>query len=226
MHLAWHQLELERVVGEIRADAAVERLRVPRRRRWRSGWEQLDLPWSGAANDNSKHQPILVTAYGQTMTVYQWAAKQGMCAQTIYKRLASGYSSEACVSPYRPSRRADPDAAPGEPGSLSWDLLEWEEDPWAWRVIARQPMASPGRREGLLLGEVGRFFALSEQRVEEVEKVAARKLVIGEEIEDLLGWREAEPILKSLRGEELRLYERMLEGVRRRVDGRQKLRAS
>lgn len=222
MHAAWQQLELERVVGEIHA--AVERERPARRRRWRSGWVQLGLLFTGSENDQL-HRVRRVTAHGETLTVYQWAARQNMCAQTIYKRLTSDYSPEAAVSPNRPSRRADPDAPPGEPGSLSWDLLEWDEDPWAWRVIAQQPPLTERRREPMLLGEVGKYFALSEQRIEEVEKTAARKLEIAEELVELLGWRDAEPRLTSLRGEAVDLYERMLAGVRKFVEGR-KQRAS
>jgi hypothetical protein len=215
MPSTWQQLELVRAVGECRS----ERLPSPRRRRRATrplGWLQLGLPFDGPDNYQG---PMLVTARGETKTVYGWAHETGLCAQTIYKRLASGYAPESAVSPFRPSRKADADIPPGEPGSLSWDLLEWDEDPWAWRVVAMNG-------DGMLLGEVGEMFALSEQRIEEVEKVAWRKVKIGEELVELLGWPEAEPRLISLRGEALDLYERMLAGVRKLVAGRNQQRAS
>jgi hypothetical protein len=154
----------------------------------------------------------VITAYGETKTVYSWAADQGICAQAIYRRLASGYSSEAAVSKFRPSRAsgsASSEAQPGEPGSLSWDLLEWDEDPWAWRVVAEQGAMD--------LARIGQHFGLSIQRIEEIEKETFAKVRLAMRLEEILGIERASQWHSRLRGEPLEAFERAVKRAEKLV---------
>lgn len=209
----WQQLGLPLPPLHVSAPAPA-RERAKRRQSVPSKWEQLGLcfpPAAPAAEEKgSRKAPLLITAFGETKTVYQWAAEQGISAQTIYGRLDAGYSHEAAVSTFRPSRGAamsGADLAPGEPGALSWDLLEWEEDPWAWRVIDER-----GRME---LEEIGELFALSKSRIEEIEKEAWVKVRCALELEEILGPERGRERWQGLRGKRVDEYLRAVERARK-----------
>lgn len=151
-----------------------------------------------------------VTAHGETRSVYEWADVQGISPQTIYGRLERGYTSEAAIARFRPSRSSGTDAddiPPGEPCSLSWDLLEWAEDPWAWRVVAAHGAMD--------LATIGMYLGLSTQRVEELEKDVFAKMRLATELESVLGIQRAEQQMERLRGEPVEAFERAVRRARK-----------
>lgn len=186
--------------------------RPGRRERLSDAPEYVELLKRIAATVKPVTKARQITAFGETHSVYTWAEKQGMCAQAIYRRLESGYSNEAAVSKFRPSRKtgsAQSEAQPGEPGSLTWDTLAWEEDPWAQRVVAENgPMD---------LATIGVYFGLSIQRVEELEKVILAKVRHALELEDVLGPERAGEWHERLRGDHLEAYERAVKRAKKMV---------
>lgn len=151
-----------------------------------------------------------VTAHGETRSVYEWADVQGISPQTIYGRLERGYTNEAAIARFRSSRSsgtAVEDIPPGEPCSLSWDLLDWDEDPWAWRVVAEHgPMD---------LATIGVYFGLSIQRSHELVSDIMAKVRLAAELESVLGIERAEPQMERLRGEPVEAFERAVRRARK-----------
>lgn len=59
----------------------------------------------------------------------------------------------------------------GHPKSFSWEHLPWEEDDWAWYVVAHQ--------KSLTSEKVAAIMGISSTRVEQIENVALDKLRAG-----------------------------------------------
>lgn len=57
----------------------------------------------------------------------------------------------------------------GAPGSWTWQILDWEDDPWAQRFVE----AHPG---GATLDEVGQALGVERERVRQIEREALMKL--------------------------------------------------
>lgn len=58
----------------------------------------------------------------------------------------------------------------GEPGSWSWDALQWERDPWAQQFVLEHP-------SGATLEEVAHVLGVTREAIRQVEDRAMRKVL-------------------------------------------------
>lgn len=58
---------------------------------------------------------------------------------------------------------------PGQPGSWSWHVLEYEDDPWAQAAVNRDP-------QGMGLVDISRYLGVRRQRIEQIMLSVGRKL--------------------------------------------------
>jgi Sigma-70, region 4 len=63
----------------------------------------------------------------------------------------------------------DEDPGAGQPGSATWDVLHWEDDPWAQYFVAMH-------REGATHQEIGAEIGITPGRVWQIEVNALQKI--------------------------------------------------
>lgn len=126
--------------------------------------------------DDREDEPIhytattLVTAFGQTQTVFGWALHFGVGIASLLRRLnaLSGLPVELVLEMPK-AVRVRPGSLPGAPGSWTWGALPWEADRWAQAWVD----AHPG---GGTCEEVGDALGVTRARVQQIEELATRKL--------------------------------------------------
>lgn len=95
----------------------------------------------------------------------------------------------------------------GHPKALSWDVLPWEEDDWAWYVVAHQG--------ALTLDRIADLMGLDEKRVRQIEAKVIEKLRVGLEASLQHADRRVELTPEFIRGI-FTLYDRHRHDERRR----------
>jgi hypothetical protein len=127
----------------------------------------------------------LYTAFGQELTLDQWAWESGLPRRTIEARLRVGLPMEVAVSLER-FARIDPTAPLGGPGSWTWYALDFEDDKWAKAFVKLHP-------GGASLDAVGDALGMTRERVRQLEEQIFAKLRrMGiHEVEDLRAAMEA-----------------------------------
>lgn len=100
----------------------------------------------------------------------------------VRRRRRNGCPERLVLLPTHPPRGAGRrrNIPAGHPKALSWDLLPWEEDDWAWYLVSHHV--------GMSSDQVAEVMGLSEVRVRQIEATVLEKLRAG--IEDSL--RDAE----------------------------------
>lgn len=78
-----------------------------------------------------------LSAFGKVLSIEAWAAEIGLRPRALQDRL-SRLPSEAALTLSVNARYGDTQGL-GEPRSWSWDVLRWEDDPWAQRFVEEHP---------------------------------------------------------------------------------------
>lgn len=108
----------------------------------------------------------LVEAFGETRNLEGWAENAAVCRGALRRRLASMHAEVALHLPAHARVKAS--ALPGTPGSWTWWLIDYEDDPWAQQFVAAHP-------DGATLEQVGAALGIVRERVRQLEESAIRK---------------------------------------------------
>jgi hypothetical protein len=108
-----------------------------------------------------------VEAFGDRMTLDAWARLTGISVRTLRRRLTFLPAEAALLLP--DWTHVDPLARPGSANAWSWELLDYEDDPWAQTFVAKH-------RAGATLEQVGNALGVVKERVRLIEESALAKL--------------------------------------------------
>lgn len=106
---------------------------------------------------------------GEALTTSQASQRYGIPRQRLCARLREGWSHiDAVTVPawVHHERVAIP---AGHPSSASWDRDPWDDDDYAWYVVAHHP-------DGLSLEQVAALMGVTDERVRQIEQEAFAKL--------------------------------------------------
>lgn len=143
-------------------------------------------------------QVRLITHGSKTMPLRAWAAKLGVCHETLRARInRSGV--EAAMRMSVPRRRQYKTARPA-------DEIEQEK--------RRRKAYERKRADGDDLAVCGDALGISKERVRQVELIALARLRIAHELVDLIGVDLAEELLTAMRGLNVTEWERQLSRFR------------
>ena len=119
------------------------------------------------------HEAPKVEAFGECRSVGDWAAAIGVDPRVLKKRLRFVPAETALSMPLmtRIKRLHIPG---GAPKSWTWEMLAYEDDPWARQFVEAHP-------DGATLELVGEVLGITRERVRQIEEVALRKLRRGSE---------------------------------------------
>lgn len=109
----------------------------------------------------------IVPAFGEARTIREWSHSAQVSLSVLRRRMRVFHPEVALTLPVQ--SHADPDAEPGAPGSWTWELLRYEDDPWARRFVAQHP-------EGATLEEVGAALGVVREAVRKIEEAALEKV--------------------------------------------------
>jgi DNA-directed RNA polymerase specialized sigma24 family protein len=151
------------------------------RRRMRRG-----LPGELIMSNERLDRKMLLRANGRTYTVKEAAEITGMSERGIHTRIRSGMSHERVISVGKFSRPRECDVPEGDPGSITWRMLPFAED-----KTAREYAAYAERVGGFSFQRVADIMGVTRQRVEQIERIALRKL-------RLKGGKEARELLEAI----------------------------
>ena len=117
-------------------------------------------------------RPRPVVAFGRCLTIEAWSEVTGISAKVLRRRLRLLPPEVAFALPKY--SHADQRARAGMPLSWTWELLPYEDDPWAQDFVARHPA-------GASAAEVGKAIGIRKSRLLLIESSALRKLRAAED---------------------------------------------
>lgn len=106
-------------------------------------------------------------AFGQVLSIGEWSRRIGITPRALKNRLERLPPEVALTLSVHAHYGDLPE--PGAPRSWTWNVLPWEEDPYAQAFVEEHP-------NGATLEEVGEVLGVTRERVRQIEEVAKRKL--------------------------------------------------
>lgn len=108
-----------------------------------------------------------IEAFGERHPAVVWSRLIGVRPNVLRRRMRRLPPEVALALPRY--AHVDPTARPGAPSAWTWELLAYEDDPWAQDFVARHP-------GGGTLEEVGDALGMGRERVNQIERRAIEKL--------------------------------------------------
>ena len=117
----------------------------------------------------------VVEAWGQRRAMSEWARLSNRRTSRLRELLTVLPAEIALAVPL--ATQVDLTAQAGEPHAWNWDVLPFDDDPWAQAFVRAHP-------SGATLEEVGRALGLVRERVRQIEETALRKIRRAEGADD------------------------------------------
>jgi hypothetical protein len=108
-----------------------------------------------------------IEAFGERHPADVWSRLVGVKPNVLRRRMRRLPPEVALALPRY--AHVDPVAQPGAPSAWTWELLAYEDDPWAQDFVARHP-------GGATIEEVGGALGMGRERIHQIEARAIDKL--------------------------------------------------